>query len=194
MKRNSIKYKLLLNSVIVIAFTIIMILIGFFEFNRSKKLADNIAPLNQQMTELMRLKNHFENLEHTLDEYFIIGGGRYKIRINDVFDTIVVSVEQLKQHSYKSDSIKEIENKSLILKKLIGRLLNKEVHPISNREQNELVIKIYSEIKSIDHLHNSFSEQAFARLKHLIETQQKGLKNAIFEFFILLIETELVVS
>ena len=185
MKRISIKNKLLLNSVIIIAFTITMILIGFFEFNRSKEIADYISLLDQQLVEFERLEKHFTLLEQTLDEYFFIGGESYKMRIKNIFDNIIVSVEQLEHYSYKHDLIEEIKSKSLVINKLTARLLDKEFHPISNRMYNEFVITIYSEIKSIHHLQNSYSEQTLDRLKYFIETQQKSLNKAILEFFIL---------
>jgi PAS domain S-box-containing protein len=185
MKRISIRSKLLLNSILIIVFTIIMVFIGFLEFNRSKTFTNNISPLSQQMAELVRLKSHFEYFEDILEEYFIIGGERYQIKINEAFDTIFATIEDIGQDAYKFDVIKDIKNKTMILNKLIEDLLNKDSHSISNRVENELIIKIYSEFKEINRLHNSYSEQTFDRLEYYIDAQQKGIKTAILEFFIL---------
>jgi len=185
MKRTSIKNRILFNSAIIIGFTIIMILIGFFEFNKSKDFADNISPLTQQMAELGRLKIHYESFENDLEEYFIIGGEIHETRIKNIFDNVFTTIESVKHGEYKLPLVEEIENKSHILNKLIARLFNNNILEYSNREQNELIITIYSEIKNIKLLQNSLSEQTLERLQYYIEAQQNSIKTAILEFFVL---------
>ena len=101
MKRTSIKNRILLNSAIIIGFTIIMILIGFFEFNKSKDFADNISPLTQQMAELGRLKIHYESFENEMEEYFIIEGEIHETRIKNIFDNVFTTIESVKHGEYK---------------------------------------------------------------------------------------------
>ena len=185
MKRTSIKNRILFNSAIIIGFTIIMILIGFFEFNKSKDFADNISPLTQQMAELGRLKSHYESFEDDLEEYFIIGGEIHETRIKNIFDTVFITIESVKHGEYKLQLVEEIENKSHILNKLIARLFNKNILQYSNREQNELIFTIYAEIKNIKLLQSSLSEQTLERLQYYIEAQQNSIKTAILEFFVL---------
>ena len=64
-------------------------------------------------------------------------------------------------------------------------MFNKNALQISTREQNELIVKIYSEIKNINRVQASLSEQTLERLQYYIEAQQNSIKKAILEFFIL---------
>jgi hypothetical protein len=112
MKRTSITKKILLNSGIIVALAIGMVLIGFLEFHKSKEFADHISPLTQQMAEFARLKGYYETFEHNLEAHFIIGGDTQKAGIYEIFYNLFISIESVKQGDYNRHLVEALENKS----------------------------------------------------------------------------------
>lgn len=184
MRRSSIRRKILASSSIISALSLIMIFIGVFEFNKSKKFTEQISPINQQMVDLVNFVGDFSSYENNLEEFLLIHSEIYESKIEKDFDNLFLHIESLKQNKYGLDTLEAIEKLCLAQKNLTALLFSGSFSEISTRNQNETIIDIYSGIEDINRLHTALSERYLDRLQFLIKGQQSSIRTAILEFFL----------
>ncbi len=185
MKLNTIRKKIFLNSIIIIALTLSMILIGYIEFYESDKFSEQILPLTSQMAELVNFKGHFESFEHNLEEFLLISNEMQKDYINDDFDNLFDSIQNLRQYEYYVESVIEIESNCLNLKELITLLLSNSNSELSSKEMNTLFVNIYLKIKNINILHNLMSTENLEQIQYHVTAQHENIRLAILELFLI---------
>jgi hypothetical protein len=171
MTRISIKSRILLYSIAIISFALIMSAIGIIEFSKSKRFTNNISPVSHQLTVFERLRNLFESLEYYLEESLLYGNEIHSNRISVIFDDAFIAIESAKQSNYAIDLVTEVDNNCRNLRKLASHLLSRNDTGLSSREQNELIIAIYSEINNLALLLNSGSRQGIELLEYNIASQ-----------------------
>jgi len=184
MKRSSIRKRIFFNSAIIIALAIIMIIIGIYAFTKSNEFTGHILPLNRQMIELALFKSYFESFEQNLEQHFIIGGEIHASRMNKDIDNFLLTIDSLKNFEYRRELVENIDGNCLKLNDLISQLLDEDFRQSSSRKQNELIVRIYSEVDSINSLYNSLTGHNLDQLQYYIKAQQDSIKIAILVFFI----------
>ena len=182
MRRTSIRNRILWNSAIILAFALMMIVIGVYEFSRSKSSAGTIVPLSRQATELERLKGQLDSFDQNLDGHFAIGGEMYASRIHEDFANMFRTLATISSRNIGADLVSEIKEGVTNLCALVALLLSEDFREISARRKNESIIEIFEEIENINRLHSILATQNLQELRDNVEDQERRLKFAIVEF------------
>ena len=187
MNRFSIRNKIIFSSIVIIVFAFIMLVIGFLQFNQSQKFADEILPLSKKISAFADLKVSLDSVEKNLDAHFLVGGEFYRPKIDQDFENIASTLESFRTllpHFLEAEKNK-IRDVIVSLKKSIDIVLDSPSSVLSNRQKNELTIKIYEEFQTINELHSALSEELLETLQSDVETQQYNIEQSRLQFYIL---------
>jgi PAS domain S-box-containing protein len=182
MKRTTIRRRILWDSAAILTLTLVMVTVGLSELNRSRASISNIVLLNQIGSELVRFEVHFDSFEQNLEEHFAIGGDMHTVPIFEDFRNLVHAVEAVRSRDSGLGFADEMTPRIGKLNDLSRFLLSDGFDQTTRREQNELIIEIYNEIKSVNHLYASFSQKNHNNLQVLVGIQEKRLKLAVLVF------------
>lgn len=181
MKKNTIRKKIIINSVLIIMLTALIILISFNEFNSISIYSEQILQLAVQMTELMHFKEHFEDFEVKLKELIAFDSEIQKDYINNILKNIFLSIENLQRYNYYPASTHKIYNSYLFLKDLFNKLPQEKDTGESSKENNELISNILSTTSSINILADSLLRENINQIKNYETAQKENIYYAIFK-------------
>ena len=152
MSINSLRFKIFLNSSIILLLSITMILIGYIHFNDSKKFSSRIIPLSYGMSELFSFHTHIQDLSNNLDEYFVTRSELSAELIQDELSDLDNILNQFWRYDIDQNAIDSIIGFLQFLKERYNYLYI--ARSLSSREKNEVIIEIYESIDQISSIHN----------------------------------------
>lgn len=175
MSNWSIKKRVFFNFGLISLLDLLMITLVFFGLSRSRMSTKRIISSSEQVKNLNHLSNTFNQLETSIDGFVLTGAAYEKDQVKVGFDNLHNTYDLMfKNRTDELMGLGEIEVKIHNLKSDVGIMLY-DFGELSSKEQNLLMVSIYSKALSIKEESQVITERTIEDINNQVIAHEKDI-------------------
>lgn len=182
MKTSGLRFRLRISSFFIIMLIVVMLIFGITQFINSRNIASEIIPLSNLLSDILQIKNEVEDIETSLDDFFVTGS---TFRYNQIVKNLNLLNELSIEHQTASEwkALRKQWNSIVVsLSEKIDDLYHRNIR--DSREKNEAVSSMYEMIRLLKQINTTMTDVYLNSFQKRFRDQEKSLQVAMISFSI----------